>query len=230
MKCRDFERLVHEQLDARAAGAPETTRALADHAAACAACGATAMRYEILRQAIAAWTQRPPVPPADFANRFPANWADLDVAPDPAVWGAIARHLPALSSLAAAAVLLLLIGAGIRYGGPRRPAPQSHEPAPAARPIDSEALSSALAEASSATWELALHASGPAARVGLEVLDAPALAQSKRPLATPVDGGPDADAAAEVLQDVGARVNDEVGPLSSTARHAFGFLIGDSGG
>jgi hypothetical protein len=225
MKCRDFERLVHEQLDARSPGSPETVRALAVHAAECTACRAAARRYEGLRRAIAAWTQCPLVPPADFVARFPTNWADLDCPADPPVERPIARWLPALSSLAAAAVLLLLVGVGIRWGWPRRPAPPA---APAARPIDSQALTTALAEATSATWDLARQASGPAARVSLEVLDATSLVQSNPPLSIPGDVGP--GPASEVLQDVGRRVNDEVGPLSNTARHAFGFMIGESGG
>jgi hypothetical protein len=229
MKCRDFERLVHEQLDARAAGSPETARALADHAAACPACSATALRYELLRQAIAAWTQHPPVPPADFVARFPTDWAGPDRAAPAPARSVFALSLPAFSGLAAAAVLLLGVGLAIRSGGPRKPAPPTRPAAPSARPIDTEALASALAEATSATWDLARSASGPAARVGLQVLDAPALAQSTPPLAMPVAIAPEPPAT-EVLEGVGQRVNDEVGPLSVTARHAFGFLIGASGG
>jgi hypothetical protein len=230
MKCRDFKRLVHEQLDAGAAGPLETFPALAEHAACCAACRAAMRRYDVLHQAIAAWTQRPVMPPADFAARFPANWAALDRAAVAPASRFRSQGLPALSSLAAAAVVLLLVEVGIRTGWPRRPAaPRGPaNAAPATRPIDPEALAIALSEATSATWELARLTSGPAARVGLQVLDAPALASSPPPLAIPGDVKP--GPASEVLQDVGQRVNDEVGPLSVTARHAFGFLIGESGG
>ena len=37
---------------------------------------------------------------------------------------------------------------------------------------------------------------------------------------------PDASAASAVLQQVGDRLSTGVQPLSSTARHAFGFLLG----
>jgi hypothetical protein len=228
MKCRDFERLIHEQLDARDAGSPEAFAALADHAATCPACRAANLRYDLLRQAIAAWAQRPVVPPADFANRFPADWASLDLAADPPKGRSLARYLPAFSSLAAAAVLIVCLSLGIRLGWPRRPAPPANQAAASARPIDSEALSSALAEATSATWDLAQMTSGPAARVGLQVIDATSLAQSNTPLSIPGEAEP--VPASEVLEGVGRRVNDEVGPLSVTARHAFGFIIGESGG
>ncbi len=38
--------------------------------------------------------------------------------------------------------------------------------------------------------------------------------------------GPDAAGASDVLQQVGDRLAAGVRPLSSTARHAFGFLLG----
>jgi hypothetical protein len=228
MKCRDFERLIHEQLDARDAGSPEAALALADHAAACPACHAAALRYDLLRQAITAWTQRPVVPPTDFVDRFPADWSSLDRAALLPARGRLAHHLPALASCAAAAVAIAALTLGIRSAGPWRAVSPARPAAPSAQPIDSEALSSALAEATSATWELAQKASGPAARVGLQVLDAASLDRSVPSLAIP--GTVESVPTAEVLEDVGQRVNEEVGPLSATARHAFGFIIGESGG
>jgi hypothetical protein len=230
MKCRDFERLIHEQLDARDTASPTIDAALAGHAAVCPACRAMALRYATLRQAIAAWAMNPPSPPADFALRFPADWAASERG-EPVTNGRplpLTRRLAAFRTLAAAAVLLVAVGLGIRAGWPRRPARPTRIPSPSARPIDSGALSTAFAEARSATWELARTTSGPAARVGLEVLDATTLADSPPPLAIPGTVGP--VPASEVLQDVGRRVNDEVAPLSVTARHAFGFLIGQGGG
>src|SRR5262249_15796690 len=124
---------------------------------------------------------------------------------------------------------LVCVGLGIRSRWPRRPAPapRANPAAPLAPSIDSEALTSALAEATSATWDLARSASGPAARVGLQVLDAPPVAQATPP-SIPADDRP--GPASQVLEGVGDRVNDEVGPLSVAARHAFGFIIGESGG
>ena len=71
LNCRDFERLINDQLDARGAVPPEVEQALAGHGAACPACRSTALRYQVLTQAIAALTRHPPLPPVDFAARFP---------------------------------------------------------------------------------------------------------------------------------------------------------------
>jgi hypothetical protein len=111
----------------------------------------------------------------------------------------------------------------------------------------STALNRALAEATSATWDLARSASEPAARISRDVLDAtkqgePGSSQASRDtsatgpsetmeglaiLTVPVPSleplAPDASA---VLQQVGDRLSTGVEPLSNTARHAFGFLLG----
>jgi hypothetical protein len=64
--------------------------------------------------------------------------------------------------------------------------------------------------------------------VGLEVLDTPELAATTAALALApaptVENEP--PSTSQVIQDVGDRVNEGVNPLSGTARHAFGFLLG----
>jgi hypothetical protein len=119
---------------------------------------------------------------------------------------------------------------------------------------DRGALHEALAEAGSATWDLALAASEPAARISRDMLNATTQddqivpeAPSDRPRTSsagsdtglnPVASGfpvsvlsfvpltPDPAAASEVLQGVGDHFAAGVRPLSSTARHAFSFLFG----
>jgi hypothetical protein len=83
-------------------------------------------------------------------------------------------------------------------------------------------LTDALADATSATWDLAREASAPAARLGRDVLGAAALPGSPTAPETP---DPSASAAV-VLRQVGDRVNEGVRPLSGSARHAFSFLLG----
>ena len=98
----------------------------------------------------------------------------------------------------------------------------------------------ALADATAATWDLARSASEPAARISRQVLDAatepehdpgPAAALPA-PIAATVSVpsldslAPDSAAAATMLQQVGDRLATGVRPLSDTARHAFGFLLG----
>jgi len=108
------------------------------------------------------------------------------------------------------------------------------------RLADSRVLNDALAEATSATWDLALSASEPAARISRQMLDA-AIEPDSRPrdlgnrgreaevsvtMPTLTSLAPDPSAAGTMLQEVGDRLASGVGPLSSTARHAFGFLLG----
>ncbi len=113
-------------------------------------------------------------------------------------------------------------------------------------------LDRAFADATSATWDLARSASAPAARISREFLDATNEAEDvssdsrseTRPIGGDRDGmttvglsvpvpslaplAPDASAASAALQQVGDHLAAGVRPLSDTARHAFGFLIGPS--
>jgi hypothetical protein len=121
---------------------------------------------------------------------------------------------------------------------------------PADAPEPSLALDRALSEATAATWDLARSASEPAARIGRDVLDArPPIEEGpgRRPvdpsvrssgdsseglagLTLPLPSlerlGSDATAPSAVLQEVGDRLSAGVEPISDTARHAFGFLLG----
>ena len=107
----------------------------------------------------------------------------------------------------------------------------------------------------SATWDLARSASEPAARISREMLEAttrPAEFESdprsdgtvagedhvpiSRPMGLTVSVpslapfAPDPSAASAALQQVGDHLADGVRPLSDTARHAFGFLMGSARG
>jgi hypothetical protein len=109
-------------------------------------------------------------------------------------------------------------------------------------PVDAVALNQAVAEATKATLDLARSASEPAARLSRQVIDAatsPQLEPGSIEIA-PVAGpervtisvpslaalAPDSASATAMLQQVGDRFASGVGPLSTTARHAFGFLLG----
>jgi hypothetical protein len=223
MQCRDFKRLLDEQLDARHAASPEVERALESHGSACPACQAEALRYQTLRQAIAAWAS-PPAAPADFAERFLDHWEHAGSAVEEAAPPWIVKFRPAQVTLAAAAAasLLLAVLLGVRSGWRAWPSRPGGAPPAVARAIDPGAFSDALAAATSATWDLARATSAPAARVGLDVLDATELSETTASLSLSVEPG----SASEVFQDVGERVNEGVRPLSGTARNAFGFLLG----
>jgi hypothetical protein len=106
-------------------------------------------------------------------------------------------------------------------------------------------LDRALSEATSATWDLARSAAEPAARIGREMLDASAPAGDPTVDTTESSAGPDeglaglsisvpnldplgsdADPASAIIEQVGGPLSAGFKPLSSTARHAFGFLLG----
>jgi hypothetical protein len=121
---------------------------------------------------------------------------------------------------------------------------------PTRAPVERPTLNRALAEATTATFDLARSASEPAARISRDMLKATAqpgevgsdLQSEARStggdrselavvgLAVPVPSlapfAPDPSAASTALQQVGDHVAAGVRPLSDTARHAFGFLIG----
>lgn len=262
MTCRDFQRICDELLDADTDGEPrdDDTARLAAHAAECPACRAIDARYQLLRQAIRAWRQ-PPTPPPGLVDRILAA-AEPETATIPAAterpwpmnregWRAIAG-LAATVLIAASLALLLPRFARTDRTAPHppvladHPADRTATPGVAPRPAKehSPSINRALADATSATWDLARSASEPAARLGREVLADDDDERASRPgsaapmtsahraeglasLSVPVPSlEPLAPDAAAVLQQVGDRLSAGVRPLSSTARQAFGFLLG----
>ncbi len=253
MTCRDFQRICDELLDADAHGENEHQRddaaRLAAHAAECPACRAIEARYQLLEQAIRAWRQ-PPAPSPAFVDRIlAAARSEPAIIPAPAgrPWPMNRDGLRIVAGLAAT----VLVGVSVALLLPRlarNDRTESHPPVvertvtPPRMP--SPSINRALADATSATWDLARSASEPAARLGREVLDAneddgaartaaaatTARAQHAEGLASlnvPVPSleplAPDASA---VLQQVGDQISAGVRPISSTARQAFGFLLG----
>jgi hypothetical protein len=232
-------------------------QALMDHAAGCPNCRQLAARYHVLRRALRAWDALP-APPADLADRILAaargrsatGWTvDASSRPERA-WRPVVRML---ASFTAAAVVLALLLSGINgMIGParrdRRPVvppvvdqgPVSgRHPGPGTGSLDQPALHLAVAEATSATWDLARSASEPAARISRDFLDAttrvdPVSAEpassggpgNATPVSSLIPQAPDSAAASAVFQQVGDHLAAGVRPLSTTARQAFGFLLG----
>lgn len=267
MTCREFEWKFNELIDGerevsvggRGAianrpmpGVGGLERALLDHAERCPDCRRVAARYQLLRRAIGAW-HSPPVVPADLADRIlaadaeaPASsaWAVGECKPER--WGPL---IVTYSSILAASILMAVVfrwfAGHERANRPTLPSPSvaiadrlhsvgSSSSAPIA---GSRALNRALAEATSATLDLARFASEPAARISQQVLDAAsnsAARMAEAGIAGRERGGgmptpafdslaPDAGA---MFQEVGDRLAAGVAPLSKSARRAFGFLLG----
>ncbi len=246
MNCQDFERICNELIDA-ASTLPgdehfdrpaESEIALIEHAASCPACRRSFAGYQNLQRATLVWGKAPD-PPIGLADRILAA-AEESLKPSrPA-----ARTRPmALRNrwlIAAAASILALLTFGVISRMNFGPARDRGSLAKATRShgnglSESPRLNEALASATEATWDLARSASEPAARLSRQFLDA---ATGPDPEHTPGNSAaavsvpsldsfaPDSAAAVETIQQVGDRLASGVRPLSSTARQAFGFLLG----
>ncbi len=240
--------------------------ALIAHAANCPDCRRLGDGYRVLRHAARAW-RRPPLPSSDLVDRIliaaevasPSGSTAPSAVRRKRIWPLVVS----MASIAAAACIVVLpaISRSLRPGrvgglqGPPSVAalnPNANVPSPSGPdqgPGDQSRLDRALSEARSATWDLALSASEPAARISRDALGATLRSQTfeaePRPDGTPgaghidleADGlavsvpslaplAPDPYAATAALQQVGDHLANGVRPLSDTARHAFGFLMG----
>jgi hypothetical protein len=214
MNCRDTERLWNELLDARDTPRPDLESALDAHARACPACTAVASRYRALRLALDALPP-PLTAPAESVARVVRA---VEAAPPAEV---IPYRRPTLTAragwIATAAAAAIVVAIGLWRVPPGRQARLADAPMP---PPAATSLASALADATSATLELARDASAPAGRVGRAVLASAAL-----PAAEPPELDMAVGPTAAVIQSVGDRVGAGVRPLSGSAQRAFGFLL-----
>ena len=250
MNCRDFERLWNELIDAgsRSPGddhsCTDTERetALFQHAAACPACRRSAAGYQALQRAILAWGKAPE-PSHGLTDRI---LAAVDAPPRASRLTArlsrptIFNRWPVAAAASIVAVLALgIIISRVNVNVARdRGRLVEREPLPAknfgSNPSESPRLNEALASASEATWDLARSASEPAARLSRQFLDAageldnPRQSGNSAAVSVPsLDSfTPNSASAVETIQQVGDRLASGVRPLSSSARQAFGFLLG----
>jgi hypothetical protein len=228
MNCREFEKLWNDLLDARCEPSSHLERGMEVHASACPRCRAVSDRYQLLRQAISGL--RVPTPSAESIDRLYA--LTVPASPPTIPIGASRPRLRLRAPLAAAAAFVLAW-----LGGNFWPACEPVGPPPATRLAPAigqhrphRPLGLALAEATEATLDLAREASAPASRIGREMFDLGRFSTS----GTDVPPGPDEpeegedpdSAASGLFKAVGERVGAGVKPFSGSARHAFGFLLG----
>ena len=242
MDCVDYERIWNEQLDARELGPLDCDPALEAHAATCQTCRQVTLHFQTLQrvlqvQAVAG----PPTPSSSFVQRFleqQASQADL-IAYRPRQQTSLMRWL----TIAASLILMSLIG-WYSLSVNSEPAPRPGELVADSIMIEeAPLLTDALAAASAATWDLAVETSAPAARIGREILEVSTFRGAPPEIEfentdeadsdVPLEDKPEdklaltsTDPRTNVLQTVGERFNAGVRPLSGTARHAFGFLLG----
>jgi hypothetical protein len=235
-------------------GMSGSERVVLAHAAECIACREKGAKYEALRSAILAWGPPPPAPDGLVDHILAELEATATtVRPVARVQVRTARWAGARPLIAAAAVaaclLTLVVLDRVKPHGPTavfRPAAvdERHEQRTESPtgPVDYRALNTALADVTAATLDLARAASEPAARIGRQVIDAAArpdpAASETEPAGEPDSIAlvvsvpslnalaPNPAAAAAMWHQVGDGLADGVRPLTSTARHAFGFLLG----
>jgi hypothetical protein len=249
MNCRDFERIWNERIDASSSPLGDLGRgttggnefALLKHAAGCSTCRRKLAGYQALERSILAWGPAPP-PPAELADRIVvAARAQQPSARQRAhPWQPRLRLMPFLA-VAASVVAVITAGVMTRISIERTrdrdrvaSVPPGTSPSPSSDRSDGPKLNEALASATEASWDLARSASEPAARLSRQLLDAATESgpdqprQSSGAVSVPsLDAfAPDSAAAAATIQQVGDRLANGVRPLSSSARQAFGFLLG----
>ncbi|WP_435005399.1 hypothetical protein P12x_003283 [Tundrisphaera lichenicola] len=218
MTCVDFDRLWNELLDARQVGPSDLERELEGHAASCAGCRSISTRYQVLRHAVGSIGPAP-IPSAESTARLLQRMeAARSSSTRPARPSRILTRSAWASLAAAAAVFGIVRWMGTSGPGPVDP-PISIVATERHRPFDS-----ALADATSASIELAREASAPAARIGREVLSDLEAPQDESKSRSVPGGFPPVPASA--LLSVGERLQASVRPISGSARHAFGFLLG----
>lgn len=230
MQCVDFERIWQDRLDARdvasATVAPQQHE-LDAHVAECPACRQLAHRYQVLQHALRTLGPPPSPSPEVLSRILRTHEYDRQ---------AIRRKSNIrriLSPLALAASVLLMVAVVWRTP-PEAPGPgrdagtvvgtDGRGVAVGEPPL----LTDALATAGSATWELARATSAPAARLGREFFE---VATFRGPLGgqgiDPAGTVPNGPTEALVSEGAGAsQENVRSLPLTGTARHAFGFLLG----
>jgi hypothetical protein len=246
MNCRDFERTWNELIDASSQssgdahgrGDDQNERVLFQHAATCPACRRWATGYQVLHRAILAWGKAPE-PPLGLTDRILAA-AEAPLPASRPTARILRRAISKRWLIAAAASILVLVAFGavisrVNVNLQRDRARLAlGAPSSGGGPSKSPGLNEALASASEATWDLARSASEPAARLSQQFLDAASEPDPRHPSGTlatvsvpSLDSfAPDSTAAVETIQQVSDHLASGVRPLSSSARQAFGFLLG----
>jgi hypothetical protein len=231
MNCRDFDQNWNQLLDARGRDDGDREQRLREHADACPSCLVRHRRFEALLRAIEAWAARPdasPAPSPGLAERVVVVAARPEIVSVSSGRSRLVRLRLAglaLASLAAAAALLAALGPWPRPEPVRRDSAASTGEG---RSLGRGLLGGAVSDATAASWQLALLASEPAARLGKEMIGA-----SFRPGSgsfenlSPPSGIPSLDADSfppDLLNQMGDALAAGVRPLSTSARQAFGFL------
>lgn len=214
MTCLDFEQAWQSRLD----GEPSDlgSEALAGHAVSCASCRERDERYQLLAEALQAMPPLPQ-PTADLTDRILKNFENEQ---RPTVvlrsrW--LDRVI--VGWAAAAAVLIAALGLWLQQS-PKPMAEIQPLPGPIAISKAPPARSSALSDATIATFERALTNSIPAARLGRILLETASAVETRSE-----DAGVNSDEpTGRLLRIVSDHMATGIRPFSGQALRAFDFL------
>jgi len=208
MTCHEFLTLWNDRLDDPAS---LDLAAIDAHSAECADCAGLAAGFRVLGHRLAA-----PAVPEGLSDRIIDAWrADVAARKRRRALG-VRAVLGGVGVLAAAAAFLLYVTSGAEL------VPVAPRLVPAPRP-----WTSALADATSATLDLARETSAPAARLGQLAFDSARPGDLDLRSSMPIGSSPPAS---DLLQSVSDRVSSGVRPISGSARRAFSFLSAPAGG
>lgn len=229
LTCREFEARVHQFLDRRSIDPIAIDAIAARHGSECASCRTKYQEYLLLDRALRSRTEAAPSKSHGFTDRVLARLA-AEEARSP-------RRLtfPWAIGVAAAAGVMVAVVATFQFDSRRHHikdqqsktasiSDDKSKPATIGRdliaipPLGEDSI----AEATSATLELARLASAPAARLGGKWFRTNAVELDSHRVVERVSLG---RSASKVWRKLGDGVQAGVEPLSSPARRAFGFLL-----
>ena len=229
LTCREFEARVHQFLDRRSINPISIDAIAARHGSECASCRTKYQEYLLLDRALRSRIEAAQSKSHGFTDRVPARLG-AEEARSP-------RRLKfpwAIVVAAAAGVLVAVVATFQFQAGPHHIKDQQSKTAfindDISKPATVGRVSNAvaplgedsIAEATSATLELARLASAPAARLGGEWFRTNAVELDSHRVVERVSLG---RSASKFWRKLGDGVQAGVEPLSSPARRAFGFLL-----
>lgn len=230
LTCREFETRIHQFLDRRSIDPITIDSKAARHGEECASCRAKYQEYLLLDRALRSRIEAAPSSKSpEFTDRVLARLAAEEARSS--------RRLIFPWAIGAAAAASVLVAAVATFQFQSRPHhikdqqsktaltnDDKSKPAPIALAPTAIAPMGAdsIAEATSATLELARLASAPAARLGGEWFRTSAVERDSNRVVERVSLG---RSASKVWRKLGDGVQAGVEPLSSPARRAFGFLL-----
>jgi hypothetical protein len=215
MNCHDLERIWMARLDAGATSPNLVENGeAAEHLVACPACQSRVEGFLALELATTRPSESPTLTPLEVERlvRMVEQEQDRQRRLQPV------RVLFWVSGVAAA----LIVGSVFMRNRPVPLRNRAHTETVLAPDQSAQRLPEALAQATTATLQLARSSSSPAARLGALVFESTSVPSPEIPNGLEVQLSPSEG----VLESVGSGLGTGMQPFAGSARRAFGFLLG----